>query len=313
MSEYYRRKSALIGSGDDTYQRMQKLGEGTYGVVYKGLHISSQHTVALKKVRLLHRDEGISATTIRELSLLRDLSAHPNIVSLRSTVVTEHHLYAVFEFCDCDLKRYLNKHKGNGGLQFGEMQDVMHQMLQGLAFCHARRALHRDLKPQNILIQKVRGRVVVKLCDFGLSRTISLREQEWTHEVVTLWYRPPEILMGDDRYSAAIDIWSAGCIIGEMALNSKPLFRGDSEITQLMEIFKVCGTPDVRGTKMDAHKMKFYSKQYPKWKRRSMCEVVPSMSVLGQDLIGRMLTLNPRKRVSARQALRHPFFQEQQY
>lgn len=236
MSEYYRRKSALIGSSDETYKKMQKLGEGTYGVVYKGLHLKSQSIVALKRVRLLHRDEGISATTVRELSLLRDLSAHPNIVSLRSTVFGEHYLYEVFEFCDCDLKRFLNQHKPNGGLRFAQMQNIMQQMLSGLAFCHARRVLHRDLKPQNILIQTVRGREVVKLCDFGLSRTISLREQEWTHEVVTLWYRPPEILMGDDRYRAAVDLWSVGCIAGEMALNSKPLFRGDSEITQITQI-----------------------------------------------------------------------------
>jgi len=310
MSECYKRKSSLIGSGDETYQRLQKLGEGTYGVVYKALHLQSQRTVALKKVKLLlFPDEGISATTLRELSLLRDLCEHPNIVSLHSIVLGAHHLYAVFEFCECDLKRHLNEHKAHGGLDLAQMQSITRQMLCALAFCHARRVLHRDVKPQNILVQAhsaAKRSTVVKLCDFGLSRTVnSLRGQAWTHEVVTLWYRPPEILMGSDEYSASVDIWSVACIVGEMALNSKPLFRGDSEITQLMKIFKICGTPTTASAKH-----KFYSKQYPKWKRKSMCEVVPRLSVLGQDLIDRMLTLNATHRASAKQALRHPFFRE---
>ncbi|CAH8584332.1 unnamed protein product [Dicrocoelium dendriticum] len=221
------------------FMRLEKIGEGTYGVVYKCRNRKTLRLAALKKIRLENDEEGVPSTAIREISLLKELQ-HPNIVSLEQVIMDSGRLYLVFEYLNVDLKRYLDEHGRKNRLEPTLVKSFMYQMLQGLLFCHGRRVIHRDLKPQNILVDI--GRKIVKLADFGLARAFGIPVRVLTHEVVTLWYRAPEILLGAQRYSCAVDIWSMGCIFAEVA-TKEALFRGDSEIDQLFRIFRLLGTP----------------------------------------------------------------------
>ena len=215
------------------YVKIEKIGEGTYGVVYKGKNKITNQLVALKKIRLENDEEGVPSTAIREISLLRELQ-HPNIVALLDVLMQENKLYLVFEFLSMDLKKYMESLPNNKLLEPQLVKSYLHQICQGIMYCHQRRTMHRDLKPQNLLIDK---NGVIKLADFGLARAFGIPIRVYTHEVVTLWYRAPEVLLGAQRYSCAIDIWSIGCIFSEMATR-RPLFHGDSEIDQLFKIFR---------------------------------------------------------------------------
>jgi len=195
----------------ERYQKMEKIGEGTYGVVYKAKDRVTGEIIALKKIRLEAEDEGIPSTAIREISLLKELQ-HPNIVKLYDVIHTERKLTLVFEFLDQDLKKYLDV--CDGGLELPILKSFLYQLLTGVAYCHHHRVLHRDLKPPNLLINR-EGQL--KLADFGLARAFGIPVRSYTHEVVTLWYRAPDVLMGSRRYSTPVDIWSVGCIFAEMA------------------------------------------------------------------------------------------------
>ena len=192
------------------YQKLDKLGEGTYGVVYKARDIKTHEIVALKKIRLENEDEGIPSTAIREISLLKETN-HPNIVRLKEVVHEDHKLTLVFDYLEYDLKKYMD-HIGSS-LPTQTVKSFLYQMLLGIVYCHSHRIIHRDLKPQNLLID-TSG--CVKLADFGLARAFSIPIHTLTHEVVTLWYRAPEILLGQKEYSLPVDIWSIGCIFAEM-------------------------------------------------------------------------------------------------
>jgi serine/threonine protein kinase len=288
------------------YTKLEKLGEGTYGVVYKAVDQVSGLIVAVKYIRLDAEDEGVPSTAIREISLLKELE-HPNIVQLLDVLHEDRKLALVFEFLTQDLKMYLDRCSGSPSNP-RLVKSYMWQLLQGTHFCHCRRVLHRDLKPQNLLIDK-RGHL--KLADFGLARAFSVPLRTYTHEVVTLWYRAPEILLGGRQYSTAVDIWSIGCIFAEMA-TLQPLFPGDSQIDQIFRIFRLLGTPtekvwpgvtafpDMRPT-------------YPRFERRALLDAVPALNALdndGLDLLARMLVYEPSRRISAREAIEHPYFNE---
>mmetsp|Transcript_3444 Transcript_3444/g.6801 ORF Transcript_3444/g.6801 Transcript_3444/m.6801 type:complete len:216 (-) Transcript_3444:686-1333(-) len=214
----------------DRYMKMEKVGGGTYGVVYKAKELESGDLVALKKILLDHEDEGVPSTAIREISLLKELK-HPNIVYLRDVVYGDNRLYLAFEFVDMDLKKFIDT---NPDMSPAVVKSFMYQLLLGIDFCHSHRVLHRDLKPQNLLIDKQK---TLKLADFGLARAFGVPIRTYTHEVVTLWYRAPEVLLGARQYSTPIDIWSVGCIFAEL-VTRKPLFPGDSEIDELYRIFR---------------------------------------------------------------------------
>lgn len=165
----------------ERYQKLEKLGEGTYGVVYKAKDKLTSEIIALKKIRLEHEDEGVPSTAIREISLVKDCQ-HPNIVKLKDIVHSESKLYLIFEYLDYDLKKYLEI-KG-GPLSPSTVKSFLYQIVKGISFCHSQRILHRDLKPQNLLIDKIGN---VKLADFGLARAYYLPIRTYTHEVIKIF------------------------------------------------------------------------------------------------------------------------------
>ncbi|XP_012872503.1 PREDICTED: cyclin-dependent kinase 1 [Dipodomys ordii] len=206
----------------EDYIKIEKIGEGTYGVVYKGRHKTTGQIVAMKKIRLESEEEGVPSTAIREISLLKELR-HPNIVSLQDVLMQDSRLYLIFEFLSMDLKKYLDSIPPGQFMDSSLVKSYLYQILQGIVFCHSRRVLHRDLKPQNLLID---DKGTIKLADFGLARAFGIPIRVYTHEVVTLWYRSPEVLLGSARYSTPVDIWSIapGCEkAGRMALLKESL------------------------------------------------------------------------------------------
>jgi cyclin-dependent kinase len=288
----------------DRYAKIEKVGEGTYGVVYKARDTGTNQIVALKKIRLEAEDEGVPSTAIREISLLKELK-DDNIVRLLDIVHADQKLYLVFEFLDVDLKRYM-EHASAGGtpLTLDITKKFTHQLTSGLLYCHSHRILHRDLKPQTLLIDK---RNNLKLADFGLARAFGIPMRTYTHEVVTLWYRAPEVLLGSRHYSTAIDMWSVGCIFAEMVCKGQPLFPGDSEIDQIFKIFRVLGTPN-EDNWPGVRQLPDYKPTFPQWSRQDLAHVVPHLSEPGVDILILLLTYDTAKRISAKRALVHPYF-----
>jgi len=286
------------------FRRIEKLGEGTFGIVYKALNTHTGIFVALKRIRLQSDAEGIPCTAIREISILKELD-HENIVRLYEIAHKTDKLTLVFEFCDLDLKKYLDNH--NGIITPAKMKSFLYQLCKGVAFCHQQRVLHRDLKPQNLLI-KLGGPKkgdILKLADFGLARGFGLPDRTFSHEVVTLWYRAPEVLLGSQSYSKPIDIWSIGCIFAEMK-TGKPLFPGKNANDQLRVIFQALGTPSIEDYPALVSLPEWEKLQFPYFPGKGLRNLV-SLDEQGHDLIGKMLQINPKKRISAMGAMEHPY------
>uniref|UniRef100_A0AAY4BW34 Cyclin-dependent kinase 1 n=1 Tax=Denticeps clupeoides TaxID=299321 RepID=A0AAY4BW34_9TELE len=258
----------------EDYLKIEKIGEGTYGVVYKGRHKSTGQVVAMKKIRLESEEEGVPSTAVREISLLKELQ-HPNVVRLLDVLMQESKLYLVFEFLSMDLKKYLDSIPSGQYMEPMLVKSYLYQILEGILFCHCRRVLHRDLKPQNLLID---NKGVIKLADFGLARAFGVPVRVYTHEVVTLWYRAPEVLLGASRYSTPVDVWTAG--------------NRHNDVTQHVE-----SLPDYKNT-------------FPKWKSGNLSTMVKNLDQNGIDLLAKMLIYDPPKRISARQAMVHPYFDD---
>lgn len=288
----------------EAYQKLEKIGEGTYGIVYKAKDKNNGQVVALKKIRLEAEDEGVPSTAIREISILKELK-HPCIVNLIDVVSSNAKLYLVFEFLDLDLKRYMDALEEGKMLAKLKVKLFTYQLLCGISYCHSHRIVHRDLKPQNLLIGQDE---VLKLADFGLARAFGIPVRTYTHEVVTLWYRAPEILLGGKHYAPAVDIWSIGCIFAEMATGA-PLFPGDSEIDELFRIFRVFGTP-TEETWPGVSSLADYKADFPAWSKVPLSTIVLQLDAHGLDLLEHMLVFNPARRITAKQALLHPFFDE---
>lgn len=288
----------------DDYIKIEKIGEGTYGVVYKGKNKKTNKTVALKKIRLESEEEGVPSTAIREISLLKELQ-HPNIVCLEDVLMQENKLYLVFEFLSMDLKKYMDTIPSGQFMDKMLVKSYTYQLLQGILFCHQRRVLHRDLKPQNLLID---SKGVIKLADFGLARAFGIPIRIYTHEIVTLWYRAPEVLLGSQKYSTPVDIWSIGCIFAEM-VTKRPLFHGDSEIDQLFRIFRTLTTP-TESIWPGVSSLPDYKSTFPNWKTNTLSQSVKHLDAAGLDLLQSMLIYDPAKRIAAKTALEHHYFDD---
>jgi len=182
----------------------------------------------------------------------------------------------------------------------------MCQILVGVAYCHQRRLLHRDLKPQNILIDQCNNRI--KIADFGLARTFDIPLRPYTHEVVSLWYRAPEILLGLHQYGTSVDVWSIGCIFVEM-MTGKALFQSKSEIEGILKIFYLMGTPNDQDWP-GVSDLPDYSPSFPKWQPSRFENYIPSANELEIGLVTCLLVLNPSERATARRALNHQYFEK---
>ncbi|KAG5860442.1 cyclin-dependent protein kinase [Encephalitozoon hellem] len=206
------------------------IGSGTYGEVYEAMDTETKEKVALKRIKLNER-EGMPGTALREISILKKLN-HRNVISLVSTIHTDTLLTMVFPFIDYELKKYIEMNTGMN------VMELINQLICGVHYLHRMNVVHRDLKPQNILVT---SDGVLKIADFGLSRSLEIRVPPYSSEVVTLWYRSPELLMGSTSYKFYVDIWSLGCIIYEM-ITLEPLFPGESKENQLTLIRRKAGT-----------------------------------------------------------------------
>lgn len=271
--------------------------------MFKGRNRQTGEMVALKEIHL-DSEEGTPSTAIREISLMKELK-HESIVSLYDVIHTENKLMLVFEYMDKDLKRYMDTKGDHGQLDYATIKSFMWQLLRGIAFCHENRVLHRDLKPQNLLINK-KGQL--KLADFGLARAFGIPVNTFSNEVVTLWYRAPDVLLGSRTYNTSIDIWSAGCIMAEM-YTGRPLFPGTTNEDQLQKIFRLMGTPSER-TWPGISQYPEYKPNFHVYATQDLRLVLPQIDSLGLDLLSRMLQLRPELRISAAEALRHPWFND---
>jgi len=231
-----------------------------------------------------------------------------NIVRLLDVVHTDQKLVLVFEHVDRgDLKKFMEEQSLDAKL----IKSFMYQILSAVDFCHQNSVLHRDLKPQNLLISKDGE---VKLADFGLARAFGIPIKKLTHEVVTLWYRSPDVLLGSQHYGTAVDMWSVGCIFAEMVMG-QPLFAGKDEKEQLLKIFKTLGTPTKESwphlSELSKYKMLYnnpeFSVNYARVPFHKICE--GKLDAQGVDLLERMLTYEPERRITAAAALKHPYLQ----
>ncbi|CAG2112477.1 unnamed protein product, partial [Medioppia subpectinata] len=327
----------------ESYVKLEQLGEGSYATVYKGYSNLTNKVIALKEIRL-QVEEGTPFTAIREASLLRGLK-HANIVTLHDIIHTKDSLTFVFEYVDTDLSQYLERH--SGGLNPKNVKLFLFQLFRGLSYCHERHILHRDLKPQNLLISHIGE---LKLADFGLARAKSIPSHTYSHEVVTLWYRPPDVLLGSRNYSTSLDIWykGVGCIFLEMICGG-PAFPGVRDpLDQLDKIWRILGTvmgvgciflemicggpafPGVRdpldqldkiwrilGTPSYDYWETFdllpnYKKGLVSYRTQSLSEAFPKLSSVdfGQQLAEMCLKLKPKQRISALDALKHEYFND---
>jgi serine/threonine protein kinase len=252
-----------IPTGLARYLKLEKLGEGNYGAVYKARDRVSGQLVALKKIKLDEEDEGVPSTALREVALLQDC-VHPAIVGLEEVILEGKQLYLVFEFLDLDLRRYLDNitaaapavpvasfpspgaaARQNGGkpvpirgLPLPLVKSYTYQLLQGVEHMHSHRHLHRDLKPQNLLINRVGA---MKIADLGLARATATPMPPVTHEVATLWYRGPEILLGAELYSTPVDLWAVGQSMDKHACASSfPHASSYSDIVHARIVMTVC-------------------------------------------------------------------------
>ncbi|CAO2647154.1 Nn.00g080760.m01.CDS01 [Neocucurbitaria sp. VM-36] len=280
------------------------VGSGTYGKVFKGVHVYTKDMVALKKIRMEGERDGFPVTAIREIKLLQSLN-HDNIVKLREVMVEKNDCFMVFEYLSHDLTGLLNHPTFK--LEQSHKKDLAKQLFEGLDYLHRRGVLHRDIKAANILVSNT-GQL--KLADFGLARFYAKSSKlDYTNRVITIWYRSPELLLGETQYGPAVDIWSAACVLVEI-FTRHAIFPGDGgEINQLDKIYNVLGTPTVQDWPGIVD-MQWFELLRPTERKPSTFEekYKDRVSPMAFELLQAMFLFDPTARPTAADVLEHPFF-----
>jgi len=299
------------------YKKIKKLGEGAHGVVFKFEVVEDGNKnawknprrkerpigkfVAIKKIRIRSMTEGLSTEAIREIKLLQELD-HPNVVKLYD--VFNHHcnVNLVLEFMEFDLDAVIKA--GDIVLTRPDVKSYLKMLLLGIEACHMAWIMHRDIKPENLLIG-FDGQM--KLGDFGLAITYGSPDRELWAKACTIWYRAPELLFGAQYYGAAMDMWSVGAIFGELMMRT-PLFPGQDEIDQLSQIMGILGAPSEQDWEGLRDLPNFL--EFEKLPVKPLQDIFIGSTKHGLDLLSKLLTYNPQKRITATEALAHPFFTE---
>ncbi|EAR87479.1 cyclin-dependent kinase-like Serine/Threonine kinase family protein (macronuclear) [Tetrahymena thermophila SB210] len=293
----------------DNYQKLNKIHEGVYGVVYRAVDKLTGEIIAIKKTKIDRKKEkeGFPITSIREFNILMALR-HENIVAVKRVVMGTDldSIYMIMEYMEHELKDVIENHHDE--FQEPQIKSLVQQLLLGMDFLQKKKIMHRDLKTSNILYNN-KGQL--KICDFGLGRRWQ-GNKPYTLNVVTMWYRAPEVLLGQDKYTTALDMWSVGCIFGEL-ITKDQLFKGKNETNQIECIFNAMGGPTERswpGWTEFKHSKLFKDRNYP-----SECtlneKIGNRISQTGYKLLCQMLTLNPKERITATKALQDPWFKEE--
>ncbi|KAL7598553.1 mitogen-activated protein kinase homolog NTF3 [Lactuca sativa] len=290
---------------DTKYVPIKPIGRGAYGIVCSSVNRETNEKVAIKKIHNAFDNRIDALRTLRELKLLRHLR-HENVIALKDVMVPIHRrsfkdVYLVYELMDTDLHQII---KSSQALTNDHCQYFLFQLLRGLKYLHSANILHRDLKPGNLLIN---ANCDLKICDFGLARTRTTKDQFMTEYVVTRWYRAPELLLCCDNYGTSIDIWSVGCIFAEL-LGRKPLFPGTECLNQLRLIINILGSQREDDIEfIDNPKARKFIKSLPFSQGTSFNRLYPHAHPLAVDLLQKMLVFDPSKRISVTEALHHPY------
>ncbi|XP_028766017.1 mitogen-activated protein kinase homolog NTF3 [Neltuma alba] len=290
---------------DTKYVPIKPIGRGAYGIVCSSVNRETNEKVAIKKIQNAFENRVDALRTLRELKLLRHLQ-HDNVIALKDIMMPNHRksfkdVYLVYELMDTDLHQII---KSSQALSNDHCQYFLLQLLRGLKYLHSANILHRDLKPGNLLIN---ANCDLKICDFGLARTGSTKNQFMTEYVVTRWYRAPELLLCCDNYGTSIDVWSVGCIFAEL-LGRKPIFPGSECLNQLKLIINILGSQREEDLEfIDNPKAKRYIKSLPYSPGMPFSRLYPNAPPLAIDLLQKMLVFDPSKRISVTEALQHPY------
>ncbi|BDA43124.1 Mitogen-activated protein kinase 4b [Coccomyxa sp. Obi] len=294
---------------DERYVPIKAIGKGAYGVVCSAKNVVTGEKVAIKKIQNAFENLTDARRTLREIKLLRHLK-HENVIAVRDILQpvnkeSFNDVYIVYELMDTDLHHIIRSPQQ---LTDDHFQFFIYQILRGLKYVHTANVLHRDLKPSNLLLN---ASCDLRICDFGLARTLARQDSSesnfMTEYVVTRWYRAPELLLSCFQYTAAIDVWSVGCILAEL-LYRKPLFPGKDYIDQLRLIIKMLGSPsDADLVFISSARARAYIKALPYAQRCPFRVMFPDASHLAIDLMEKMLQFNPEKRITVEQALAHPY------
>uniref|UniRef100_A0A0N5BHX8 Mitogen-activated protein kinase n=1 Tax=Strongyloides papillosus TaxID=174720 RepID=A0A0N5BHX8_STREA len=295
----------------DKYELHKRLGKGAYGIVWKATDLRTKEIVALKKIFDAFRNQTDAQRTFREVMFLQEFGRHPNVVKLFNILKADNNkdIYLVFEFMEADLHNVIKK---GTILKDIHKQYIMCQLFRAIRFLHSGNVLHRDLKPSNVLLD---ADCRIKLADFGLARSLSQLEEypegnnmpELTEYVATRWYRSPEILLAAKRYTKGVDIWSLGCILGEM-LYGKALFPGTSTINQIERIMNTIPRPSKSDIdSIGSHYAASVLDKMPQKTRKPLDSLFINCDPNAIDLVYRILTFAPHKRLTVEQCLVHPY------
>ncbi|CAH4038129.1 unnamed protein product [Pieris brassicae] len=299
------RRSRASSRAMERYEKLAKLGEGSYGLVYKCRNRETGEIVAIKKFVENEDDPLIRKIALREIRMLKNLK-HPNLVNLIEVFRRKRKLHLVFEYCDHTVLHEMEKYPA--GCPELLSKQIIWQTLQGVAYCHRHNCIHRDVKPENILLT---SDGVVKLCDFGFARMISPGES-YTDYVATRWYRAPELLVGDTMYSMPVDVWAIGCVFAEL-LSSEALWPGKSDLDQLYLIRKTLGDLLPRHMTIFSQNSFFQGLALPEPTTVETLEKkIPSRYANNEliiDFLKRCLDKDPMMRWTCEQLLRHPIFE----